>query len=235
MHSNSIEPERSIDKFEDCDVCGFCGEGLSKGSRDDQPAIIQHMQSAHKIGECSSPPKKFFRVDHFRQHLKHSHGCTSGEWRAKLEEICKADEIPDIPLVIRNIAVNAKNARDSALKERGEMQVRITPQAIQRGDVSRNINDKPSIDDLSDAPCPRTWDTVIPKSFIDGFETLQVATERHFDPLVSEYIALYQQFSLLEVIRRTEQAIINLTQNLDRDFGDNDKVWKRYTNEIRAR
>lgn len=47
----------------------------------------------HKFGECNQA-KKFFRADHFRQHLKHSHAGTSGKWTNMLENACMRDEPP---------------------------------------------------------------------------------------------------------------------------------------------
>ena len=45
----------------------------------------------HKFRECNHA-KKFFRADHFRQHLKHSHAGTSGKWTNMLENACMKDE-----------------------------------------------------------------------------------------------------------------------------------------------
>lgn len=52
---------------------------------------IGHLQEEHKFGECNQA-KKFFRADHFRQHLKHSHAGTSGKWTNMLENSCMKDE-----------------------------------------------------------------------------------------------------------------------------------------------
>jgi hypothetical protein len=52
---------------------------------------IAHLQEMHKFGECNHA-KKFFRADHFRQHLKHSHAGTSGKWTNMLENACMKDE-----------------------------------------------------------------------------------------------------------------------------------------------
>ncbi|GKT66196.1 hypothetical protein ColTof3_13535 [Colletotrichum tofieldiae] len=54
---------------------------------------IRHLQEVHKFRECNSS-KKFFRADHFRQHLKHSHAGTSGKWTNMLENACMLDEDP---------------------------------------------------------------------------------------------------------------------------------------------
>ncbi|KAI7514985.1 hypothetical protein KC347_g87 [Hortaea werneckii] len=52
-----------------------------------------HLNRVHKFGECNQA-KKFFRADHFRQHLKHSHAGTSGKWTNTLENACMKDEPP---------------------------------------------------------------------------------------------------------------------------------------------
>lgn len=72
------------------DTCGFCGEEFSNQPPDwDQR--IEHLTSVHKWGECNSV-KKFFRADHFRQHLKHSHAGKSGKWTNNLEQTCLRGE-----------------------------------------------------------------------------------------------------------------------------------------------
>ena len=62
----------------------------------DWDARINHLNSVHKFGECNQS-KKFFRADHFRQHLKHSHAGTSGKWTNMLESACMKDEPPLTP------------------------------------------------------------------------------------------------------------------------------------------
>lgn len=52
---------------------------------------MAHLTNVHKFGECNQS-KKFFRADHFRQHLKHSHAGTSGKWTNMLENACMKDE-----------------------------------------------------------------------------------------------------------------------------------------------
>ncbi|KAG4437580.1 hypothetical protein IFR05_006919 [Cadophora sp. M221] len=90
----------------EADTCGYCGEdfprsGISSPSISGPPiavatdqdweARIGHLQEMHKFGECNHA-KKFFRADHFRQHLKHSHAGTSGKWTNMLENACMKDE-----------------------------------------------------------------------------------------------------------------------------------------------
>ena len=60
----------------------------------DWEARMDHLQNVHKFRECNAS-KKFFRADHFRQHLKHSHGGTSGKWTNMLENACMVEE--DVP------------------------------------------------------------------------------------------------------------------------------------------
>jgi len=52
---------------------------------------IEHLSESHRFGECNQA-KKFFRADNFRNHLKHSHSGTSGNWTYALENACMEDE-----------------------------------------------------------------------------------------------------------------------------------------------
>ncbi|KAI0809552.1 hypothetical protein GGR55DRAFT_689320 [Xylaria sp. FL0064] len=89
----------------EADTCGYCGEefGRSGGAAQARHATerdwdmrLKHLQEAHKFRECNSS-KKFYRADHFRQHLKHSHAGTSGKWTNMLENACMLDEEPPQP------------------------------------------------------------------------------------------------------------------------------------------
>lgn len=71
------------------DICGYCGEEFPNPP--DWDARTEHVNHMHKFGECNQA-KKFFRADHFRQHLKHSHAGTSGKWTNMLETACMRDE-----------------------------------------------------------------------------------------------------------------------------------------------
>jgi len=77
------------------DVCGYCGKEFPLpahwGHR------VEHLTQEHKFGECNQS-KKFYRADHFRQHLKHSHSGTSGKWTNVLENACMRDETPPQPI-----------------------------------------------------------------------------------------------------------------------------------------
>ncbi|KAK5114969.1 hypothetical protein LTR85_010007 [Meristemomyces frigidus] len=73
------------------DACGYCGDEFSNPPQWDVRA--EHLNQIHKFGECNQA-KKFFRADHFRQHLKHSHAGTSGKWTNILENACMKDEPP---------------------------------------------------------------------------------------------------------------------------------------------
>lgn len=76
------------------DVCGFCGVEFSNQPKD-WNARIDHLVDLHKFGECNAT-KKFYRADHFRQHLKHSHAGKSGKWTNILENSCQREEaVPD--------------------------------------------------------------------------------------------------------------------------------------------
>ncbi|KAH7303583.1 hypothetical protein B0I35DRAFT_329365, partial [Stachybotrys elegans] len=83
----------------EADTCGYCGDDFTRSGRgpgtdggaapriatdQDWEERIRHLQELHKFGKCNST-KKFYRADHFRQHLKHSHAGTSGKWTNMLE------------------------------------------------------------------------------------------------------------------------------------------------------
>lgn len=86
-HDNSSPPR---------DTCGYCGAEFPNPP--DWDARLHHLNDLHKYGECNHN-KKFFRADHFRQHLKHSHGGTSGRWTNVLENACMRDEPPPQPIM----------------------------------------------------------------------------------------------------------------------------------------
>ncbi|KAH7312737.1 hypothetical protein B0I35DRAFT_356707 [Stachybotrys elegans] len=95
----------------EADTCGYCGDDFTRSGRgpgtgalsgglapriatdQDWEERIRHLQEVHKFGECNSA-KKFYRADHFRQHLKHSHAGTSGKWTNMLENACMLEEDP---------------------------------------------------------------------------------------------------------------------------------------------
>lgn len=89
----------------EADTCGYCGEefarsgGLGRArhpTEHDWDERLRHLQEVHKFRECNSS-KKFYRADHFRQHLKHSHAGTSGKWTNMLENACMLEEEPPQP------------------------------------------------------------------------------------------------------------------------------------------
>lgn len=75
------------------DICGYCGEEFPNFPQPDWDLRFEHLTGVHKFGECNNA-KKFFRADHFRQHLKHSHAGTSGKWTNILENACMKEEAP---------------------------------------------------------------------------------------------------------------------------------------------
>jgi hypothetical protein len=105
FHESTVRPGEA-------DVCGYCGDEFPRSGHGPGPdgnmtatrhatdadweerAI--HLQEAHKFRECNSA-KKFYRADHFRQHLKHSHAGTSGKWTNQLENACMIEEEPPQP------------------------------------------------------------------------------------------------------------------------------------------
>lgn len=93
------------------DVCGYCGQEFSNPPQWDVRA--EHLNHVHKFGECNQA-KKFFRADHFRQHLKHSHQGTSGKWTNMLENACMKDE-PAPEKRVSPVAVSAPTGQPPAL------------------------------------------------------------------------------------------------------------------------
>ncbi|EME84451.1 uncharacterized protein MYCFIDRAFT_96869, partial [Pseudocercospora fijiensis CIRAD86] len=90
------------------DVCGYCGDEFPNPPQWDMRA--EHLNHVHKFGECNQA-KKFFRADHFRQHLKHSHQGTSGKWTNVLEVACMKDE----PLPEKRVVTQGSQAPLPAL------------------------------------------------------------------------------------------------------------------------
>ena len=76
------------------DICGYCGEEFTNEPQNWEQRQ-QHLLTKHKFGECNQS-KKFYRADHFRQHLKHSHGGKSGKHTNSLEQACAREETPQL-------------------------------------------------------------------------------------------------------------------------------------------
>jgi rubredoxin len=77
-------------------VCNFCGVHFAKSTPDAVEATEQrysHLADVHKARLCNKT-KKFFRADHFRQHLEHTHGAQLGPWTRPLENICMGETEP---------------------------------------------------------------------------------------------------------------------------------------------
>ncbi|KAI1657691.1 hypothetical protein F4813DRAFT_71844 [Daldinia decipiens] len=80
------------------DTCGYCGEDFPRNgegvpmyaNEQDWEDRLNHVKEVHKFGECNSA-KQFYRADHFRQHLKHSHAATLGRWISAIESRCMVD------------------------------------------------------------------------------------------------------------------------------------------------
>ncbi|KAF5704658.1 zinc finger protein [Fusarium mundagurra] len=99
----------STTKPGEADICGYCGDEFLRSGRGPGPGALssgnpprhatdqdwdertRHLEKVHKFRECDSS-KKFFRADHFRQHVKHSHAGTLGKWTNMLENACMLEE-----------------------------------------------------------------------------------------------------------------------------------------------
>ncbi|KAI0109046.1 hypothetical protein GGR51DRAFT_514136 [Nemania sp. FL0031] len=95
---------RSPDQAADEATCCYCGISISESSmrNDGGPpaegiwdARLQHLKDAHRFGECITS-KQFYRADHFRQHLKHSHAAIVGDGTSHLETICLTEVAPPV-------------------------------------------------------------------------------------------------------------------------------------------
>ena len=114
---SQVPQPREIAPF---DVCGYCGQQFSNYPKPDWFVRGQHLTTEHKFAECNQS-KKFFRADHFRQHLKHSHGGTSGKWTNMLEAACMKDE-PSV-----TAEAQAQNAHAIATQQSQQHQQRQAP------------------------------------------------------------------------------------------------------------
>ncbi|EXK25598.1 hypothetical protein FOMG_17760 [Fusarium oxysporum f. sp. melonis 26406] len=93
----------------EADACGYCGDEFPRSGRGPGTGVLSgsdarkhatdqdwdermmHLHEVHKFRECNSS-KRFFRADHFRQHLKHSHAGTSKRRTNMLENACMLEE-----------------------------------------------------------------------------------------------------------------------------------------------
>lgn len=88
FHSSALsDPDKTT-----TDTCGYCGQEFSNQPAD-RNERADHLIRVHNFAQCCSD-KKFFRADHFRQHLQHSHAAKSGKWLNVLEKTCESEEVP---------------------------------------------------------------------------------------------------------------------------------------------
>ncbi|KAL8711632.1 MAG: hypothetical protein Q9220_004042 [cf. Caloplaca sp. 1 TL-2023] len=75
-------------------ICQCCPKKPKKFENLEE--LRAHESEKQYFGECNQS-KKFFRADHFRQHLKHSHAGSSGKWTNMLEGECMKEEpVPEM-------------------------------------------------------------------------------------------------------------------------------------------
>ena len=65
--------------------CGYCGKEFPNLPQPDWNARKYHLDSVHVFGRCDET-KKFYRADHFKQHIVHSHAAQNGIWTKRLQE-----------------------------------------------------------------------------------------------------------------------------------------------------
>ena len=100
------------------DICGYCGEKFANQPHQDWGKRHAHVHTEHKFTECNQS-KKFFRADHFRQHLKHSHGGIPGKHTNHLEQRCSRQEPPPEPL---ESASASPNQQQQELQQQQDLQ-----------------------------------------------------------------------------------------------------------------
>jgi hypothetical protein len=88
----STSPNSQTTHGPTADICGYCGEEF-RNFPSDWEGRIEHLTNVHKFGECNQT-KKFYRADHFRQHLRHTHAGTRGKWTIVLENACMKTSQP---------------------------------------------------------------------------------------------------------------------------------------------
>ena len=104
MKSDWLYSDNPVDIF-----CGFCGKRFDVIPNVEREALISHLKDEHKFCECNQS-KKFYRADHFRQHLKHTHLSCPGKWINMLLEACEIKETLD--------AGEENNASDSVINSK---------------------------------------------------------------------------------------------------------------------
>ena len=83
------DPQNAIvESFDGTSCCGYCGMEFQGCCIDED--VMAHLRHEHKFDDCNKA-KKYFRADHFRQHLRRSHGAI---YFNTLETACMKDEPP---------------------------------------------------------------------------------------------------------------------------------------------
>ncbi|EQL28507.1 hypothetical protein BDFG_08756 [Blastomyces dermatitidis ATCC 26199] len=107
------------------DTCGYCGDEFANFPQPDWDRRIDHLTSVHKFGECNQA-KKFYRADHFRQHLKHSHAGASGKWTNILENACMKEE-SSTEGGLASIGEHSGRSPENQIGENGNMDIESGP------------------------------------------------------------------------------------------------------------
>ena len=82
--------DSSLDRDPEYDNCIVCGAMFKNAPVQDWAARKAHFET-HKLAKCRDP-RKFFRLDNFRQHINISHAGRTGWWTRVLEKACSAKE-----------------------------------------------------------------------------------------------------------------------------------------------
>ena len=78
-----LGPEAAFGRVESSgellDECGYCGMRFANWPGPDLPARSQHLEQIHHFDRCNRD-HTFYRADHLKQHLRHSHASEEGRW-----------------------------------------------------------------------------------------------------------------------------------------------------------
>lgn len=66
-------------------LCGFCGFQICSSQSDLSDQVARdHLEQMHLWQGCD-PRKRFYRPDHYQQHLRHVHGALPGPWTVAVQ------------------------------------------------------------------------------------------------------------------------------------------------------
>ena len=92
-----------------CFLCNSVFRGDSSNG-----LIWQHLSGAQKLGQCHQE-KRFYRLEHFRQHLKHSHGAMISGKLSTIERFAQFEAVVGCPMDPESLRVIKEHEEQAAL------------------------------------------------------------------------------------------------------------------------